>query len=72
MMSLVEAILCKKLRENGKSLKHSRNKRPMKRDFTVSDGWQVKCIDRRSTLLKRENFMPCSQKKDEHLNARSE
>lgn len=56
-------------RENGKPLKHSRNKRPVKE--SLPDGWQVKCVDRRSTLLKRENFLPCSQKKDKDLNARS-
>lgn len=40
------------------------------RDFSVSDGWQVKYIDRRSTLLKREHVLPCSQKRDKDLNAR--
>lgn len=32
------------------------------RDFSVSDGWQVKYIDRRSTLLKRALFALFSKK----------
>lgn len=61
-----------KVEREWKILEAQQEQEAHERDFSVPDGWQVKYIDRRSTLFKRENFLPYSQERDKNLNARSE